>query len=366
MKIAHIVGNRPQFIKLALLYRELEEKQPNGSLIIHTGQHFDDNMSEIFFRELLIPEPDHRLKIHSLPHNTMIGRMLTDIDQVLEHEKPGCVVVYGDTNTTLAGALAAKKRNIRLAHIESGIRTGKEDMPEESNRYLTDRMSDLNFTCTGLGLENLRKEGFGGAAIPSRIFNTGDLMYDAALFFREKARHLSLSPSASLPTGLIGTGTPFVLATIHRVENTENLEKLRNIIDALNILHRVLPVIFPVHPKTRQTLAEYRIPVDFIMTPPLGYLGMLGLLDACRAVITDSGGLSREAFFFKKPALVVMENPFWPEIFLHGNCLPSAAVTTEITEKTTLLLGSDKPFENGIFGDGSAAGKISEILLTAF
>ena len=274
-------------------------------------------------------------------------------------EKPACVVVYGDTNTTLAGALAAKKRNIPLAHIEAGIRTGKEDMPEESNRYLTDRMSDLNFACTWLGLENLRKEGFGGGTIPSRIFNTGDLMYDAALLFREKV----LQPPL---TALNPGDAPFILATIHRAENTENIEILRSITGALNILHRTLPVIFPVHPKTRKALDAHRIPVDFITAPPLGYFDMLGLLHACRAVITDSGGLSREAFFFSKPALVVMKNPFWPEIFLHGNCLPTGAVTTEIIEKTKLLLESDKPFETGIFGDGNAAGKISEILLSAF
>jgi UDP-GlcNAc3NAcA epimerase len=363
MKIAHIVGNRPQFIKLALLHRELEKERAGSSLIIHTGQHFDNNMSDVFFRELRIPMPDHQLQIHSLSHNAMIGKMLTDIDGILDREKPACVVVYGDTNTTLAGALAAKKRNIPLAHVEAGIRTGQEDMPEESNRYLTDRMSDFNFACTELGLENLRKEGFGGGTIPSRVYNTGDLMYDASLLFQQQ---IAGSLPSSVFNALNPDGKAFVLATIHRAENTENIAHLRSIVEALNILHRSLPVIFPLHPKTSHILSEHRIPVDFQITAPLGHFDMLSLLHASQAVITDSGGLSREAFFFSKPTLVVMRNPFWPEIFLHGNCLQATASTREITEKINLLLESGKPFGKGIFGDGHAARKISKILLTAF
>jgi UDP-GlcNAc3NAcA epimerase len=292
----------------------------------------------------------------------MIGAMLPEIDRVLAAENPRCVVVYGDTNTTLAGALAAKKRNIPLAHVEAGIRTGQESMPEESNRYLTDRMADLNFTCTYLGLENLRKEGFGGETISSKAYNTGDLMYDGALQFMEK----NPKPAARAPTETgveaAAGGPPFILATLHRAENTESIEKLLPVIRALNRLHVSMPVVFPMHPKTKQLLDMHQAPVLFTVIPPLGHYDMLSLLGAARAVITDSGGLSREAFFFNKPALVVMQVPFWPEIIRHGNCMQSAAGESEILEKTELLLASDKPFETGLFGDGHAAEKISEIL----
>jgi UDP-GlcNAc3NAcA epimerase len=375
MKMVHIVGNRPQFIKLALLYPELQHRNPGQGRIIHTGQHFDPEMSGIFFDQLGIPAPDHQLTIRNLSHNEMIGNMLIEIDRVLATEKPDQVVVYGDTNTTLAGALAAKKRNIPLAHIESGIRTGKEDMPEESNRYLTDRMADWNFACTHAGVKNLVREGFRvagtpgsegpvspggerpGKHIPGGVYNCGDLMLDAALLFRG----LALSRSSVLQ-GLGMKGQPFILATIHRAENTDDGSALRNILEALNSLHTQIPVIFPMHPRTRQIVGELNIPTGFILTGPLGYLDMLALLQSCESVVTDSGGLSREAFFFHKPTLVVMQNPFWPEIFEHGHCLHAEAVKEDILEKFRLLQSPGKPFEREVFGDGRAAAKIAEIL----
>lgn len=368
MKIAHIVGNRPQFIKLSLLLRAWQRRTGDRTLIIHTGQHFSDNMSAIFFNEFGIPAPDHSLQIHSLSHNEMIGKMLVALDPVLALEKPDGVIVYGDTNTTLAGALAAKKRNIPLAHIESGIRTGKEDMPEESNRYVTDRLADLNFACTYLGMENLIREGYSTA----RVFNTGDLMLDAAMLFKDKSREESV-----VLRDLPFAGPSFVLVTIHRAENAEDPAVLGSIIQALNIIHKQEPVVFPLHPRTRQLIDTHHIPVDFITTPPLGYMDMLALVQACRYVITDSGGLSREAFFFSKPALVVMQHPFWPEIFVHGRCLQAAALCEDILQKfqglkvgvTTPVSGMDGaggPFNSSIFGDGNAADNICDILLAAW
>jgi UDP-GlcNAc3NAcA epimerase len=347
---------------LALLYNELQKRKPVRNRILHTGQHFNANMSAIFFEQLRIPVPDHQLNINSVTHNAMIGNMLFEIDRVLNAERPDCVVVYGDTNTTLAGALAAKKRNIPLAHVESGIRTGKEDMPEESNRYLTDRMADLNFACTYLGVENLEKEGFGvGSAIGSPIVNSGDLLLDATQLYKDQA----LEEAAILREGVF-RGQAFILATIHRAENTEDIGALRNIINALNILHVHTPVLFPLHPKTGQLIKKHEIRVDFKTTGPLGYLDMLALVQSCGSVITDSGGLSREAFFFQKPTLVVMQNPFWPEIFVHGNCLPAKAVTEDIIEGQRVLHSTDKPFKTDIFGDGRAAVIISDTLLSAF
>jgi UDP-GlcNAc3NAcA epimerase len=365
MKIAHIVGNRPQFIKLALLHDKLQERAAGQSLIIHTGQHFDADMSEIFFGELSIPHPNYQLDVRKKSHNEMIGNILSAIDPILAQERPDCVIVYGDTNTTLAGALAAKKRNIPLAHIESGVRTGKEDMPEESNRYLADRMADWNFPCTSLGRENLLREGFGkGGPIRSEVHVCGDLLLDAALLFAERARQSGVLQGlpGGVWNGTKGVGPEFILATIHRAENTEEVGALREIIEALNTLHDEIPVVFPMHPRTRQALDQAGIVPRFVISPPLGYLDMLSLVQACQSVITDSGGLSREAFFFRKPTLVVMQNPFWPELFSHGRCLQAAALTPDILEKQKRLQTLSGPWTPDVFGDGRAAARISEIL----
>jgi len=359
MKLAHIVGNRPQFIKLSLLQRGLAGRSGIHSLVIHTGQHFSDNMSAIFFREFGIPPPDHQLHINMMPHGEMIGHMLIGLDRVLAAEKPDGVIVYGDTNTTLAGALAAKKRGIPLVHVEAGIRTGDEGMPEESNRYVTDRLAELNMACTGLGAENLLKEGVS----PERVFNTGDLMLDAALLFKDRAMQES-----TLVRELFPDGRPFVLATIHRAENTDDPLVLGGILEGLQRVHSGIPVVFPMHPKTGQMMEKHRLPAGFTILPPLGYFDMLALVQSCRYVITDSGGLSRESFFFRKPALVVMKNPFWPEIMLHGPSLQSDADTGSILANFGRLCdgtgdgGGSRPFEAGIFGDGRAAERITEVV----
>jgi UDP-GlcNAc3NAcA epimerase len=354
MTITHIVGNRPQFIKLSLLHRALQRQSGESSRIIHTGQHFNDNMSAVFFREFDIPAPDHQLQIHGSSHGEMIGRMLIELDRILAAENPGCVVVYGDTNTTLAGSLAAKKRNIPLMHVEAGIRTGKEDMPEEANRYVSDRLATLNFACTYLGVEQLSKEGMP----PGRVHNTGDLMLDAVLLFGEQAKKDSV-----LPGKLIPDGRPFVLATIHRAENTDDPGALRRILQALNAIHSELPVVLPLHPRTRQAIEGLHLPLELITIPPVGYFDMLALLQASTYVITDSGGLSREAFFFCKPSVIVMEKPFWPELFHHGPSLAATADTAAILEKFGALRFASQPFGTGIFGDGHAADKICELIL---
>jgi UDP-GlcNAc3NAcA epimerase len=378
MKTVHIVGNRPQFIKLALLYRAWQQRDAGRPLIIHTGQHFSDNMSAIFFQEFQIPAPDYQLNINNQPHAEMIGRMLIALDTVLASERPDGIVVYGDTNTTLAGALAAKKRNIPLAHVESGIRTGKEDMPEESNRYLTDRLADINFACTYRGMENLLKEGFTAGklsdgntgsrqagtirgAIAGQIYNTGDLMLDAALLFKNKAREQS-----SLLSDLGLEGKPFILATVHRAENLEDPKTLGEILKALHVLHKSMPVVFPVHPGTRQIIEQHQMSLQLLTVPPIGYLDMIALAQASQHVITDSGGLAREAFFFHKPSVIIMQNPFWPEIFEQGPSLQACADSEDILKKFRALGDNGKPFNTTIFGDGKAAEKISDILLASW
>ncbi len=351
-RIIHIVGNRPQFIKLSLLHRSLSESAQQQ--IIHTGQHFSDNMSAVFFREFDIPVPDHQLQIHSLPHGEMIGHMLIELDRILALERPDAVIVYGDTNTTLAGSLAAKKRNIPLMHIEAGIRTGEEDMPEESNRYLSDRLADLNFACTYLGVENLLKEGMPA----EKIHNTGDLMLDAALLFSQRAKENSTYVSTLVPAG-----QPFVLATIHRAENTDNPEALAAILRALHHIHSDIPVIFPLHPRTRQVIDAQGMELKLITTPPLGYLDMLTLVQAAGYVVTDSGGLSREAFFFQKPSVIVMRQMFWPEMSKHGPSLAASADTNAILTTFRALQGPTRSFDTRVFGDGHAAEKISRLIL---
>lgn len=353
MTIVHIVGNRPQFIKLSLLHEALSAHPAVQSRVIHTGQHFSDNMSDIFFRECGLPLPDRQLDINSISHNEMVGRMLIGLDAALVAERPDAVVVYGDTNTTLAGSLAAKKRQIPVLHVEAGVRTGDETMPEEVNRYLSDRMADLNFTCTRLNGDNLLREGMA----PHRIEHSGDLLLDAALRFGPGARAQS-----TLPADLFPGGQPFILATIHREGNTEDPAVLAAILQALHELNRDCPVVFPIHPRTRAVIDENGLPFGLIGTPPLGYLDMLALLQACAYVITDSGGLSREAFFFSKPSVIVMDKPFWPEIMANGPSLAAGAETQAIIRRFREL-DPGKPFHRGVFGDGHAAEKIAAAVL---
>jgi UDP-GlcNAc3NAcA epimerase len=350
--IIHIVGNRPQFIKLSLLHSALSGAARQQ--IIHTGQHFSDNMSAVFFREFDIPAPDHHLQVHSLPHGEMIGHMLIGLDRILAKERSDAVVVYGDTNTTLAGSLAAKKRNIPLMHVEAGIRTGEEDMPEESNRYVSDRLADVRFACTYLGVNNLLREGMSAAT----VYNTGDLMLDAALKFGQRAKDASTLVSQWLPDG-----QPFVLATIHRAENTDNPHVLAAVLEALHRIHNDIPVIFPVHPRTRQVIDAHGMELRLITSPPLGYLDVLALVQAAGYVITDSGGLSREAFFFQKPTVIVMRQMFWPEISLHGPSLAAAAETDAILTTFRALQGPLRSFDTRVFGDGHAAEKIGRLIL---
>jgi UDP-GlcNAc3NAcA epimerase len=359
MKIMHIVGNRPQFIKLALLNRALDKRFGPG-VIVHTGQHFDQNMSTVFFEELGIPTPHYQLDIHGLARDEMISRMTIGAEPILQKEKPDVVVVYGDTNSTLAGAEAANKPGIPLIHIEAGVRTGDVNMPEEINRRLTDRIAYLNCCCTSVGLENLRKEGQQLTVQGPGAFLSGDLMLDALRYYCKSAGSLKTTFET------IDRSRPFVLATIHRVENAENKERLSNIIVALNQIHQQMPVLLPLHPKTRLAIQQLNIPLQINTSPPLGYLDSISLLNDCHSVITDSGGLSREAFFLSKPTLVIMEYPFWPELFEHGNCLQSNALSEEILHKHQLLNDSGKPFKVNIFGDGRAAEKIGDRLQSAF
>ena len=292
MKIATIVGARPQFVKAATVSRALH-KESIKEVIIHTGQHFDENMSQVFFDEMDIPNPTYNLSISGLKHGAMTGRMLEQIEGVLLTEKPDFVLVFGDTNSTLAGALAAAKLHIPVAHVEAGLRSFEMKMPEEINRILTDRVSNYLFCPTQTAVNNLEKEGF--KLFPCEVYNVGDVMYDAALYYKEKINtHATIIQSQKLE------GKNFVFATLHRAENTNDPSRLKSIIEALNKINKEVQVVLPLHPRTKSFIQSQQLEMRFTVTDPVGYFDMLALLENCSLVMTDSGGLQKEAYFFTK------------------------------------------------------------------
>ncbi|WP_274533269.1 non-hydrolyzing UDP-N-acetylglucosamine 2-epimerase [Photorhabdus temperata] len=288
-KILTVLGARPQFIKASPVSHALKNQNKFKGIIIHTGQHFDTNMSDIFFNELDIPRPDYTLDIHGGSHGEMTGRMIIEIEKILITEKPNAVMVYGDTNSTLAGALSASKLNIPIIHIEAGLRSFNMKMPEEVNRILTDNVSSILFCPTETAVNNLQREGFGSKSV--NIKKVGDVMKDTALYFSRMAKK---------PAELISIKN-FILTTLHRAENTDNQERLTEIVNALNYIHKTIyPVVFPLHPRTRKMLKQYDLHLDVHLTDPVGYLEMLWLLKNTALVITDSGGLQKETFFLQK------------------------------------------------------------------
>ncbi|MEA4935975.1 MAG: UDP-N-acetylglucosamine 2-epimerase (non-hydrolyzing) [Paludibacter sp.] len=306
--IITIVGARPQFVKAATLSRQFVKYGVNEK-ILHTGQHFDNNMSSVFFEEMEIPEPAFHLDIHGLSHGAMTGRMLEGIEKILIEEKPDGVLVYGDTNSTLAGALAASKLHIPVIHVEAGLRSYNMDMPEEINRILTDRISNLLLCPTDTAVENLGREGFN--QMPVQIIKNGDVMQDAAIYYAEKAeqksciiRDLRLSQ--------------FVLGTIHRQENTDDPVKLKAIVKGLNDINKQVRVVVPLHPRTKHILDQMGIRIEFTTIEPVGYFDMIMLLKSCEMVITDSGGVQKEAFFFEKHCITLREQTEWVELVDHG------------------------------------------------
>ncbi len=344
-KIITIVGARPQFVKAATLSRQfsllgIDEK------IIHTGQHFDANMSEVFFNEMEIPKPAYQLDIHGVSHAVMTARMLEGIEPVLMRENPDGVLVYGDTNSTLAGALAASKLQIPLFHVEAGLRSFNMKMPEEINRIVTDRISNVLFCPTDTAVKNLHCEGF--EKMPVTIFKNGDVMYDAALFYATKAE---LKSDILKQTGL----TKFVLATVHRQENTDDIDNLRNIIAGLNEINRQIPVIVPIHPRTRKILSQQNISPEFKLIDPVGYFDMILLLKNCELVITDSGGVQKEAFFFGKHCITLREETEWVELVETGFNILTGSNPEKLNTAFQILSQKQSDFGINLYGKGYAA-----------
>ena len=352
MKILTIIGARPQFIKASVVSRVIQKTDGIEEIVLHTGQHFDANMSDIFFNQLAIPRPNIRLNIHSGSHGEMTGRMLMEIEQALLEHKPDRVMVYGDTNSTLAGALAAAKLHIPVAHVEAGLRSFNMQMPEEINRILTDQISDLLFCPTDTAVKNLGNEGF--ANKPVKVLQVGDVMQDSALLFAQKS---------VVPVGDCDIPDEFVLATLHRAENTDNPERLANIVHALNQVHRDhVPVVLPLHPRTRKLITQQGLSLNVHLVDPVGYFEMLWLLDHCQLVLADSGGVQKEAFFFGKACVTMRDQTEWVELVdIAANVLVGAE-THRIIQECVRNKGRVINDDSGLYGGGAASSRIVEFI----
>lgn len=364
MKIVTIIGARPQFIKAAAVSRAIREHtikmQRAGCMsndlikevIIHTGQHFDANMSDVFFEEMQIPKPDYNLGIRSLSHGAMTGQMLERIEAVLLIEKPDMVIVYGDTNSTLAGALAARKLDFKVAHIEAGLRNHDLTIPEDVNRVLTDRISDILFVPTDIAFENLKKEGF--LSFQCDIVKTGDLMADNVFFYSQVAAH-----RPNLPEKLSIQRDRYVLCTIHRASNTIP-ETLSEIVNALNEISAKQKILFPIHPRTRQVIEKNDLALGpgILLLDPVGYFEMLQLLNGACLVITDSGGLQKETYLVKKRSLLLMEYTPWEELVVNGFSKTTQIKKEQILSNFDAVSKLSPDYSMNLYGDGNAAQQI--------
>jgi len=348
VKVLTVAGARPQFVKAAAFSRELRKR--HSEVLVHTGQHYDPQLSDIFFRELDLPQPDHHLGVGSAPHGRQTGEMLTRLEPVMEQEAPDWVVVFGDANSTLAAALAAAKLRLPLAHVEAGLRSFDRSMPEETNRIVADHVADLLFCPTQTAMDHLAREG-----LSERARLTGDIMYDSLLQHLERAEEQS---SVLQRLGLERGG--YALATVHRAANTDDPAAFERIIDALSLLEG--PVVFPMHPRARLALSrsDLETPPHVRVIDPAGYLDMLSLERHARAVLTDSGGVQKEAYLLAVPCVTLRQETEWPETLAGGwNVLAG-------TDPDRIVAAAARPRPAGepakVFGDGQSAQRMIELL----
>lgn len=360
MKIITILGARPQFIKAGSFSREVLRQQQAGAniqeVIVHTGQHYDANMSDVFFEEMQIPQPDYSLGIGGKMHGAMTGQMIEKIEEILVLESPDWVMVYGDTNSTLAGAIAASKLHIKIAHVEAGLRSFNMRMPEEVNRILTDRISSILFCPTRTSVNNLNNEGIKNWKTDPKVSLVGDVMLDGALYYKKLAQ----------PPQCVDVTRDFVLCTIHRAENTDDPARLDQIMAAMSEIAHTKQVILPLHPRTKKIIQEGNYNTsDFTIIDPVGYLNMVWLIDNSSLVMTDSGGLQKEAYYFSKPCITLRDETEWVELVESGvNILAGA-------DKDRILAACDNTrnhFANGhadlsLYGNGQASRRIVDELI---
>ena len=356
LEVMTILGARPQFIKAAALSSEFHLNN-HGKIrerIIHTGQHTDENMSGVFFSELGIPNPDFQVMPKSGSHGVVTGAMMVSLDPILIETQPDLVLVYGDTNSTIAGALSATKLNIPVVHIEAGMRSGNLRMPEEINRIVTDRVSGLNIAPSWRAMKNLEEEGLGGTA-----FYSGDIMFDCINLFLSRSLEKPMD-SFGFPEEIIIGG--FALATIHRQENTDDFSKLSNILKSLNLVARDLPVVVPVHPRLRLRMEQFQLleilDPKVLLVRPLSYLEMIRLQKSASVIVTDSGGLQKEAFYLRVPCVTIREETEWPETIDLGWNRLCAAEPVEISKSVFAAIGVIGS-EGSPFGNGTAAKSIA-------
>uniref|UniRef100_A6VTI8 UDP-N-acetylglucosamine 2-epimerase n=1 Tax=Marinomonas sp. (strain MWYL1) TaxID=400668 RepID=A6VTI8_MARMS len=361
MKVVTILGARPQFIKAGSVSREISNQVANGvnieEVIVHTGQHYDANMSDVFFEEMKIPKPNYFLGVGGKSHGAMTGQMIEKIEEVLIKEKPDWVMVYGDTNSTLAGALAASKLHIKIAHIEAGLRSFNMRMPEEVNRILTDRVSGLLFCPTQAAMNNLHTESIDQWNTGAQAMLVGDVMQDGAIFYKD----LALKPTH------VHIDSGFVLCTIHRAENTDDTQRLANIVNALNEIAKEKQVILPLHPRTKKILEQSSLDTsNLTIIDPVGYLNMVWLINNCYLVMTDSGGLQKEAYFFSKPCITLRDETEWVELVACGiNQLVGASYDLILSAYKSSKMGEVADFTGNIYGEGNSSELIINHMIRA-
>jgi UDP-GlcNAc3NAcA epimerase len=358
IKIVTVIGARPQFIKAAAISRAIRSKYSDKitEILVHTGQHYDPNMSSVFFEELDIPAPDYNLEISGGTHGAMTGKMLESIENVLLAEKPDWVLIYGDTNSTLAAALAAAKLHIPIAHVEAGLRSFNMNMPEEVNRIVADRLSRITFCPTRTAVENLHNEG-----IKSGVHLVGDVMYDVSLYFRDIARQKS---NALERLGL--EEGQYVLATCHRAENTDSSHRLTSIVQGLADLALQIPVVLPLHPRTRKKIEDLNLTIDLsniTVVEPLPFLDMIRLEQAARVIVTDSGGVQKEAFFYEVPCVTMRDETEWTETVELGLNVLVGADRELIANSLSRKRPEGKLTQP--YGNGSASDAILDEMLSA-
>ncbi len=355
MKICTVIGARPQFVKAAVVSAEFAKHKSINEIIIHTGQHYDPAMSEIFFRELNVPREKYNLEIGSGSHGLQTGRMLEKLEDILLKEKPDFVLIYGDTNSTLAGALAASKMHIPVAHIEAGMRSFNKKMPEEINRIIADHLSEINFCSTKNAIENLKVENLGKTGVL-----VGDVMFDCSLKFAELAEK-RYDPFAKFAVEKNG----YALLTCHRAENTDHKKCLTEIVKAVNRISEEMPVLYPVHPRTKKFLNEYGLTFsgNVKLIPPVGYLEMILLEKHASFILTDSGGVQKEAFFYRVPCITMREETEWIETAELGWNKITGADSKKITAAFADF-AKNKPAKTSArpYGNGDAASKITKVI----